>query len=93
MRSSSRQYPRRRKRPEASGPLKLYDLAVEWKTYPRLLEGLCERAGIPITIGESGRRPRLIDARDKPRLRLFFASNRTMKGASKGAGHHWHPIA
>lgn len=70
----------------------LYELAKRWKSYPRLLEGLCQRAGVPIVRGISGRRPRLVRRRDVSRLRSFFASYRSFKGASKGRGHHWHPI-
>lgn len=70
----------------------LYDLAREWESYPRLLEGLCQRAGVPITIGPNGRRARLIARSDVKRLRAFWASYRSFRGSSKGKGHHWHPI-
>ena len=73
--------------------MNLAELARRWESYPRLLVGLCERAGVPVTVGPGGRRPRQIDRQDVPRLRTFFASWRSFKGASRGKGHRWHPIA
>lgn len=71
----------------------LRELARRWKTYPALLEGLCERAGVPVHVeATDGRRTRRIDRDDVRRLRTFFASWRSFRGASKGQGHHWHPV-
>lgn len=78
--------------PTAPDRIGLPALARRWQTYPALLEGLCERAGVPIHRDPDGRKTRRIDRDDVPRLRTFYASYRSFRGASKGQGHHWHPI-
>lgn len=62
----------------------LAELAREWGSYPRLLEGLCCLAEIPVRLAGGGRRTRTIAAADVRRLRLFLATYRRFLGASKG---------
>ena len=63
--------------------VKLADLAARWKTYPRLLEGLCHRAEIPVRREPAGHRARVIDRVHEPKLHLFLVTYWRLSGASK----------